>query len=111
MENGKKMNEKKINIGRIIEFIIPEWFYMSISLLNGILFVVFNSLSIWLTATLINNVLMDFDQLVRNHEELLVSDTITINVVAPPQTQANISICQNENPIISKNEVNLFDPI
>ena len=73
------MNEKKINIGRIIEFIIPEWFYMSISLLNGILFVVFNSLSIWLTATLINNVLMDFDQLIENHEELLVSDTITIN--------------------------------
>ena len=34
-----------------------------------------------------------------NGVSLPTTDTITINVVAPPQTQANISICQNENPI------------
>ncbi|MBT5859208.1 MAG: PKD domain-containing protein [Flavobacteriales bacterium] len=34
-----------------------------------------------------------------NGTSLPTSDTITINVVPPPQTQNNISICQNGNPI------------
>ena len=34
-----------------------------------------------------------------NGTSLPTSDTITINVVTPPQTQNNISICQNGNPV------------
>ena len=41
-----------------------------------------------------------------NGVSLPTSDTITINVVAPPQTQANISICQNENPILYVKTIN-----
>ena len=45
----------------------PEWFYVSISIVNSFFFVIFNSISIWLTASLINNILTDFDQLVSGH--------------------------------------------
>ena len=70
MENDKEMNDQKINFKRIIEFIKPEWVFMSISLANGLFYVVFNSISIWLTASLVNNVLIDFDQLVKDQVEL-----------------------------------------
>jgi len=73
------MNEKKINFRRIIEFVKPERLFMSISLLNGIFFVIFNSISIWLTASLVNNVLIDFDQLVLDQERLLAHESPDLN--------------------------------
>jgi len=73
------MNDKKINFRRIIEFVKPERLFMSISLLNGIFFVIFNSISIWLTASLVNNVLIDFDQLVLDQERLLAHESPDIN--------------------------------
>ena len=73
------MNDKKINFRRIIEFVKPERFFMSISLLNGIFFVIFNSISIWLTASLVNNVLIDFDQLVLDQERLLAYESPDLN--------------------------------
>ena len=73
------MVNQKINISRISQFVKPEWFLMTISLISGVLFVVFNSISIWLTASLINNVLTDFNQLVLNHEALLVEDSPSLN--------------------------------
>ena len=73
------MNDKKINFRRIIEFVKPERLFMSISLLNGIFFVIFNSISIWLTASLVNNVLIDFDQLVLDQERLLVHESPNLN--------------------------------
>ncbi len=73
------MNDQKINFKRIIEFIKPESLFMSISLANGLFFVIFNSISIWLTASLINNVLIDFDQLVLDQEKLLASESPGLN--------------------------------
>tara|TARA_B100001250_G_scaffold211608_1_gene181574 strand:+ start:431 stop:2266 length:1836 start_codon:yes stop_codon:yes gene_type:complete len=73
------MNDKKINFRRIIEFVKPERLFMSISLLNGIFFVIFNSISIWLTASLVNNVLIDFDQLVLDQERLLAHESPDLN--------------------------------
>ena len=73
------MNDKKINFRRIIEFVKPERLFMSISLLNGIFFVIFNSISIWLTASLVNNVLIDFDQLVLDQERLLAQEAPNLN--------------------------------
>ncbi len=73
------MNDKKINFKRIIEFVKPERLFMSISLLNGIFFVIFNSISIWLTASLVNNVLIDFDQLVLDQERLLAQEAPNLN--------------------------------
>ena len=73
------MNKKKINFRRIIEFIKPEWVFMTISLVNGLLYVIFNSISIWLTASLVNNVLIDFDQLVLDQENLLKNNDPSLN--------------------------------
>ena len=74
------MNDQKINFKRIIEFIKPEWAFMSISLATGLFYVIFNSISIWLTASLVNNVLIDFDQLVRDQEKLLGNQDPSINL-------------------------------
>ena len=49
-----------IRLGRLI---IPYWPAILVSTISAIIYVVFNSLSIWLTASLINNILTDFDQL------------------------------------------------
>ena len=73
------MKKQKINVRRILEFIKPEWFFMMISVINGIFFVIFNALSIWLTASLVNNVLIDFDKLLQNQAELLTKEFPTIN--------------------------------
>ena len=73
------MKKQKINVKRILEFIKPEWFFMMISIINGIFFVIFNALSIWLTASLVNNVLIDFDKLLQNQAELLTKEFPTIN--------------------------------
>ena len=73
------MRKKKSDLKRIFEFIKPEWFFMTVSLVNGLLFVIFNSVAIWLTASLVNNVLMDFDQLVIDQKILLNQDSNTIN--------------------------------
>ena len=73
------MKKQKINIKRIIEFVKPEWLFMTISVINGLFFVVFNAISIWLTASLVNNVLIDFDKLLQNQAELLAKEFPTIN--------------------------------
>ena len=52
---------------------------MSISLINGLFYVAFNSISIWLTASLVNNVLMDFDQLVLDQKNLIGINAPNLN--------------------------------
>ena len=56
----------------------PEWFYISVSMVNSIFFVIFNSISIWLTASLINNILTDYKTLVSNH--MVLSNKINLNI-------------------------------
>ena len=73
------MKKQKVNIKRITEFIKPEWFFMTISIINGLFYVIFNAISIWLTASLVNNVLIDFDKLVQNQKQLLANTSPTIN--------------------------------
>ena len=73
------MKKQKVNIKRITEFIKPEWFFMTISIINGFFYVIFNAISIWLTASLVNNVLIDFDKLVQNQKQLLANTSPTIN--------------------------------
>jgi ABC-type multidrug transport system, ATPase and permease components len=73
------MKKQKVNIKRITEFIKPEWFFMTISIINGLFYVIFNAISIWLTASLVNNVLIDFDKLVQNQKQLLANTSPSIN--------------------------------
>ena len=59
--------EKSIyfRLGRLI---IPFWPVLLLSTFSAIIYVIFNSLSIWLTASLINNILTDFDLLIKEHK-------------------------------------------
>ena len=52
---------------RLGRLIIPYWPALLVSTISAIIYVIFNSLSIWLTASLINNILTDFDQLLKSH--------------------------------------------
>ena len=49
------------------------------SVINGIIYVFFNSLSIWLTASLVNNVLVDFEKLTDTHLSLKNQEYISLN--------------------------------
>ena len=55
---------------RLGALILPYWMVLLVSTLSALIYVVFNSLSIWLTASLINNILSDFDKLLENHKTL-----------------------------------------
>ena len=55
---------------RLGKLVFPYWPFLLISTIASLIYVVFNSLSIWLTASLINNILSDFDQLLANQKAL-----------------------------------------
>ncbi len=55
---------------RLGRLIFPYWPVLLVSTISALIYVVFNSISIWLTASLINNILTDFDKLVENHKVL-----------------------------------------
>ena len=64
----KNLNNMETNLYiRLGRLIIPYWPAILVSTISAIIYVVFNSLSIWLTASLINNILTDFDQLLKEH--------------------------------------------
>ena len=55
---------------RLWDLISPHWHILLLATIASIFYVVFNSLSIWLTASFINNILSDFDLLIKSQEEL-----------------------------------------
>ena len=63
----------------MIKLMSPFWVYIIISSVSAIIFVLLNSASIWLTATLINNILLDFDKIVQSQMEWLSNDALTMN--------------------------------
>ena len=64
---------------RMIKLMSPFWVYIIISSVSAIIFVLLNSASIWLTATLINNILLDFDKIVQSQMEWSGNDNLTLN--------------------------------
>ena len=64
---------------RMIKLMSPFWVYIIISSVSAIIFVLLNSASIWLTATLINNILLDFDKIVQSQTEWLNNNNLTLN--------------------------------
>ena len=64
---------------RLGKLIFPYWPVLLVSTISALIYVVFNSLSIWLTASLISNILADFKQLVINHKKTLPNEVMTLN--------------------------------
>ncbi len=59
--------------------LIKYWPVLLASTLAAFVFVFLNSASIWLTATLINNILADFDKIVEQQELWALADSLTAN--------------------------------
>ena len=74
------MKKNNILTKKLLSMIKPEWMYISVSMVNSIFFVIFNSISIWLTASLINNILTDYETLVSNHMALSNKTKLKKNV-------------------------------
>jgi len=64
---------------RMLKLVFRYWPYILGSTGAAVLYVAFNSISVWFTASLINSILSDFDQLVIQHQELLQSADLTAN--------------------------------
>lgn len=63
----------------MFKLVIQHWPYLLLSTLAALVYVLLNSASIWLTASLINNILMDFQQLLTDHSQLTGKGTLTLN--------------------------------
>ncbi|MEL1229245.1 MAG: ABC transporter ATP-binding protein [Candidatus Neomarinimicrobiota bacterium] len=64
---------------RMGQLMMAYWPYIILSSLSAIIFVLLNGLSIWLTATLINNILLDFDSILQSQSEWSARETLTPN--------------------------------
>ena len=64
---------------RMAQLLFHFWPYILISSLSAIVFVLLNSTSMWLVASLINNVLTDFDKIVESQMEWASKSTWTMN--------------------------------
>ena len=64
---------------RMAQLLFHFWPYILISSLSAIVFVLLNSTSMWLVASLINNVLTDFDKIVESQMEWASKSTLSMN--------------------------------
>jgi len=64
---------------RMGQLLFHFWPYIFISSLAAIVFVLLNTASIWLTASLINNILADFDKIVQTQAEWAGKAGLTLN--------------------------------
>ena len=64
---------------RLFKIILAYWPFLLLSTVAAIFFVIFNATSVWITATMINNVLVEFDDMVAENIRLMSSDSLSIN--------------------------------
>lgn len=64
---------------RILALAWPHWKLIALSLAASLIFVFFNSLSVWVTASFINNILTDFESLVKGQAQLEALEVRTVN--------------------------------
>ena len=63
---------------RLYDLIAGYWPFLLASSISAFIYVAFNGLSVWLTATLFNNILTDFDELIKT-QSLLASSKASLN--------------------------------
>lgn len=64
---------------RLASVTFKYWPILLISMIAALIYVALNGASLWLTASLINNILSDFDEVVRNNAALVNAQDIDIN--------------------------------
>ena len=63
----------------MLKLVIQHWPYLLLSTLAALVYVALNSTSIWLIASLINNIVMDFEQLLADHTRLAEQGALSLN--------------------------------
>ena len=63
----------------MLKLVIQHWPYLLLSTLAALVYVALNSASIWLIASLINNIVMDFEQLLADHTRLAEQGALSLN--------------------------------
>lgn len=64
---------------RLFKIVSTYWPLLVLSIIAAIFFVVFNSASIWITATMINNILIDFNDMVAENVRLMNLENSSAN--------------------------------
>ena len=64
---------------RLLKLVIKYWPFLVVSTLTAFIYVLLNTISIWLTASLINNILSDFNKLVGEQFQFASSSSLTLN--------------------------------
>ena len=64
---------------RLFKLVIKYWPFLVVSTLTAFIYVLLNTVSIWLTASLINNILSDFNKLVGEQFQFASSSSLTLN--------------------------------
>jgi len=64
---------------RMFKLVVHHWPYLLLSTFAALIYVALNSASIWLMASLINNILMDFDHLISDQASLAELSTLSLN--------------------------------
>ena len=64
---------------RLIKLVFNYWPFLALSTVAAFFFVALNGISVWLTASLINNILSDFDKLILEQSKLSSSAILTLN--------------------------------
>jgi len=63
---------------RLFDLVARYWPFLLASSISAFIYVAFNGLSVWLTATLFNNILTDFDELLKT-QSLLANSKASLN--------------------------------
>ncbi len=70
----------KINIyKRLFKLVVHYWPFLTGSTIAAFLYVIFNSMSIWFTASLLNSILANFDELLAQHKILESATDLNFN--------------------------------
>ena len=67
------------SLKRLFKFVFAQWPFLLLSTAAAFFFVIFNSASIWITATMINNILIDFNEMLVENQKLLDLNELTMN--------------------------------
>ena len=67
------------SLKRLFKFVFAHWPFLLLSTAAAFFFVIFNSASIWITATMINNILIDFNEMLVENQKLLDLNELTMN--------------------------------
>ena len=70
---------KESSLKRLFKFVLAHWPFLFLSTLAAFFFVIFNSASIWITATMINNILIDFNEMLIENQRLSSLNELTMN--------------------------------